>query len=346
LEIGRATKIRVVSNLEAIGLQRLTKPDWAVEFGRDAYGVYGDFEVDAQQSGNVVRQRLRWIRPGSFDMGSPTDEAGRYEDESLHAVTISSGFWMFDTVCSQRLWTAIMIENPSHFPDPDRPVESVDWGQANEFAKRLSQRLSGRQDDPLTNLKFELPTEAQWEYACRAGTSTAIYTGPLDILGDANAPTLDAIAWYGGNSGYQYDLDQSVDVSGYDWLSEKQFPFTHAGTRRIKQKAPNPWGLYDMLGNVWEWCMEWYTENLEGSSVDPHGPESGSYRVIRGGSWFYDARCVRSACRVRYDPGLRYEFLGFRLLSSASSAKSSPVERVSGSRRIPRDEAGENQRTK
>ena len=336
LEIAQATTIRVVSNLEAVELQRLTKPDWAVEFGRDVYGVYGDFELESAKDHSMVQQRLRWIPPGRFQMGSPPEEPGRFPNEDLKDVTISDGFWMFDAPCSQRLWTAIMDDNPSHFLDAERPVESVDWAQAKEFAARLNQALKAH--------VFQLPTEAQWEYACRAGTSTAIYTGTLEIIGDANAPALDPIAWYVGNSGHKYDLEQSEDIAKYGWLSKKQFPFTHAGTRKIKQKAPNPWGLYDMLGNVWEWCEDWYSEKLEGSSVDPRGPETGSVRVIRGGSLISFARFVRSACRNRLDPGDRYNDLGFRLLSSASPG---PVaERVVGSRRIPRDEAGENQRTK
>ena len=336
LEIAQATTIRVVSNLEAVELQRLTKPDWAVEFGRDVYGVYGDFELESAKDHSMVQQRLRWIPPGRFQMGSPPEEPGRFPNEDLKDVTISDGFWMFDAPCSQRLWTAIMDDNPSHFLDAERPVESVDWAQAKEFAARLNRALKAH--------AFQLPTEAQWEYACRAGTSTAIYTGTLEIIGDANAPALDPIAWYVGNSGHKYDLEQSEDIAKYGWLSKKQFPFTHAGTRKIKQKAPNPWGLYDMLGNVWEWCEDWYSEKLEGSSVDPRGPETGSDRVIRGGGWISDARLVRSACRSRLDPGDRINSLGFRLLSSASPG---PVaERVVGSRRIPRDEAGENQRTK
>lgn len=336
LEIAEATKIRVVSNLEAVELQRLTKPDWAVEFGRDLYGVYADFELESAKDHSMVQQRLRWIPPGRFQMGSPPEEPGRYSNENRQDVTISEGFWMFDAPCSQRLWTAIMDDNPSRFLDTERPVDSVDWAQAKEFAARLNQALKAH--------AFQLPTEAQWEYACRAGTSTAIYTGALEIIGDANAPALDPIAWYGGNSGHKYDLEQSEDIATYSWLSNKQFPFTHAGTRKIKQKAPNPWGLYDMLGNVWEWCEDWYAEKREGASVDPRGPETGSGRVIRGGSWLYDARDVRSACRAGGDPGPPDSNLGFRLLSSASPG---PVaERVVGSRRIPRDEAGENQRTK
>lgn len=339
LEIAQATTIRVVSNLESVELQRLTKSDWAVEFGRDVYGVYGDFELESAKDHSMVQQRLSWIPPGRFQMGSPPEEPGRYPDENLQDVTISEGFWMFDAPCSQRLGTAIMDDNPSHFLDTERPVESVDWAQAKEFAARLNQALGAH--------AFQLPTEAQWEYACRAGTSTAIYTDALEIIGDANAPALDPIAWYGGNSGHKYDLEQSEDITKYGWSSNKQFPFTHAGTRKIKQRAPNPWGLYDMLGNVWEWCEDWYAEKRESASVDPRGPESGSDRVIRGGGWIDDARNVRSACRDRYDPGFRNFSLGVRLLSSASSAKSRAVaERVVGSRRIPRDEAGENQRTK
>ena len=318
VELTSLGPIRIRSNLEEVVLQRITKPPWAVEFGRDSFGTYADFEISSAADSPPVCQRMRWIPPGKFQMGSPKTEPGRYDNEIQHAVTISTGFWMFDTPCTQALWLAVMPgENPSYFPDLLRPVEKVDWAQAQEFAERLAKKVP--------DLSFSLPREAQWEYACRAGTSTAIYTGPLEILGDANAPELDVIAWYGGNSGREFDHERSVDVSSVTWLREKQYTFKSAGTRRVKQKRPNPWGLYDMLGNVWEWCQDWIGDYPLEAQVDPMGPEKGSDCVVRGGCWYRDSRYVRSASRGKRNPGNENSLLGFRLLSSAS-----PVRRVSG----------------
>jgi formylglycine-generating enzyme required for sulfatase activity len=239
---------------------------------------------------------------------------------------------MFDTPCTQGLWTALMGDNPSYFPDPERPVEYVSWFEAIAFAKKLNERLAGNQ--PLTNkrlvdgwerLLFRLPTEAEWEYACRAGTRGDTYAGNLDLKSkDATkAEILDSIAWYGGNSGHEYDLKKSMVMT---WLADLQDEEKRGGTRKVAQKAPNPWGLHDMLGNVWEWCQDWYGEYLlepVERVEDPIGPTQGASRVIRGGSWRHSARLLRSACRVRFDPGGRDSDLGFRLLSSAHQATES-----------------------
>jgi formylglycine-generating enzyme required for sulfatase activity len=192
-----------------------------------------------------------------------------------------------------------------------RPVETVTWDDANTFAQRLSEELEN-------GVSFRLPTEAEWEYACRAGTETAIYTGNLEILGNANAPALDAIAWYGGNSGHQYDLGVTGSLE-YDWLSNQHHPSKKGGTRKVGKKAANGWGLYDMLGNVWEWCDDWFASYDLSMNVDPVGPDKGSARVIRGGSWFNHARSIRSAYRYGLAPGNSGNDLGFRLLSSAST---------------------------
>jgi formylglycine-generating enzyme required for sulfatase activity len=222
-----------------------------------------------------------------------------------------------------------MGDNPSYFPDPERPVEQVSWLEAVAFAKKLNELLAGNQ--PLTNkrlvdgwerLLFRLPTEAEWEYACRAGTTGDTYVGDLNLKSndETKSEILDSIAWYGGNSGHAYDLEKSVEMR---WLKDLQAEEKRGGTRKVAQKTPNPWGLYDMLGNVWEWCQNWYGEYPVERVVDPTGPTQGTTRVIRGGSWFDPARDLRSACRDWSGPGLRFNHLGFRLLSSAHQATES-----------------------
>ncbi|HEX4953194.1 MAG TPA: formylglycine-generating enzyme family protein [Thermoanaerobaculia bacterium] len=272
-------------------------PEWASEWGEDRHGVFVAFEVGG------VRQRLRWIRPGTFCMGSPEGEAGRFEDESpRHLVTLTEGFWLGDTPCTQALWQAVMGQNPSRFPSPDRPVEQVSWEDCQTFLEKLNHQVPG--------LEVRLPTEAEWERACRAGTEPATWLGDLKILGENNAPLLDAIAWYGGNSGLEYDLEEGWDSSSW---SNKQYRHKKAGTRRVKRKEPNPWGLYDVLGNVWEWCADWHGAYGSEPVTNPTGPTQGSSRVIRGGSWYDDARYVRAAARLWNSPGHRIGFVGFRL---------------------------------
>jgi len=200
-------------------------------------------------------------------MGSPEDEEGRFSwERPLHLVSIDSGFWMFDTPCTQALWEAVMGENPSHFKEPDRPVESVSWEKCQEFLTALNSRLDG--------LQLSLPSEAQWEYACRAGTETARYS-----------ENLDAIAWYWDNSGQE--------------------------THSVAGKEANSWGLYDMLGNVWEWCADVWVQD---DAKKARGAEdsTSAHRVIRGGSWVNDAQYVRAACRDHYEPSIRDSYLGFR----------------------------------
>ena len=241
-------------------------PTWASEWGVDRqHGPFCAFEIDE------VIQRLRWIPPGSFWMGSPEEEEGRWGSEGpRHLVTIHAGFWIFDTPCTQRLWSAVMGENPSHFreEDPrkteDHPVERVSWDDCREFVSKLNARLEG--------LTLSLPSEAQWEYACRAGTETARYSEDLD-----------AIAWYGEKS--------------------------EAKTHPVASKDANAWGLYDMLGNVWEWCADAWNDDY---TVESRGVASAG-RVIRGGSWYRDARSVRAASRDHLEPSNWYSDVGCRL---------------------------------
>ena len=229
-------------------------------------------------------------------MGSPEGEAGRYEDEGpQHEVTIERGFWMFDTPCTQVFWEAVMAGNRSLFQSPTRPVEQVSWNDCQEFVGRLNGRLE--------ELKLSLPSETQWEYACRAATTTATYAGDPALLGANNAPLLDAIAWYGGNCGVGFELPDGSDMSLW---REKQFKFERGGTRPVGMKRPNGWGLYDMLGNVWEWCADTYRRYTGGDE------DASADRVLRGGSWRSHSGLIRAALRSWFEPGNRYDFIGFR----------------------------------
>jgi formylglycine-generating enzyme required for sulfatase activity len=298
-----APAILMRTDREQLTLRRMTEPDWASAIGRDRHGLWTEIAVEPSQ-GEPVIQRLRWIPPGRFTMGSPDDEPGRWGDEGpRHQVVLGTGYWLFDTPCTQALWEALLGENPSEFKSPERPVENVSWEDVQRrFLPALNERIPG----------FVLPSEAQWEYACRAGTETALYNGPIEILGDANAPALDPIAWYGGNSNQGFELENGKERT---WLREMQYPGGKAGTNPVKGKQPNPWGLSDMLGNVWEWCEDTWHEGYDGAPVDGSARISdaaGADRVMRGGSWVNEARYCRCAFRDRFAPDDRYNNLGFR----------------------------------
>ena len=290
------------SDQERLTFERITKPRWADAMGRDRVGLWVTITLAADGE-KPVTQRLRWIPPGRFLMGSPEDEPGRDDDEGpQHPVTLRQGYWLFDTPCTQGLWQAVMGNNPSRFQSPDRPVERVSWDDVQEFLEKINRRFPG--------LDLALPSEAQWEYACRAGTTTPIYAGEMAILGENNAPALDPIAWYGGNSGMRFDLEDGEDSSSWP---EKQYPHEKAGTHPVARKAPNPWGLYDMLGNVFEWCTDGQRSYSLSAVDDPVGEtDVGVVRVVRGGSWFGDARDVRAACRDAGSPDGRRPLFGFR----------------------------------
>lgn len=280
------------------------EPDW-VGAGRDRFGLW----AEAKFAG--VKHRFRWIPPGKFLMGSPENEAGRHDNEGpQHWVTWTNGRWLGETPVTQGLWKAATGNNPSFFQSAkqstdDRPVENVSWEEGMAFASKLGGRL---------------PTEAEWEYACRAGTNTATWAGDLDVLGDNNAPLLDAIAWYGGNCGVKYDLDQWYDTT--DW-PDKQHAFARGGTRVVGKKDPNPFGLYDMLGNVYAWCRDVDGPYASKAVVDPDQVEDVenryAIRVMRGGSWGSRAWGMRAARRNAPPPDYREDGIGFRLARDANS---------------------------
>lgn len=223
-----------------------------------------------------VRPRnFAWIPPGTFVMGSPTTEAGRSAWETQRSITLSKGFWMCVHEVTQAEFEDIMGYNPAHFRSVDRPVEQVTWTQAAAYCERLTtrERARGRIQG---NQAFRLPTEAEWEYAARAGASGATY-GPLD-----------AIAWWEGNSA--------------------------GGTSPVMQKQPNAWGLHDMLGNVWEWCQDWFGGYAPGSEIDPRGPSSGDSRVQRGGGFESPTYNCRLAKRSSVGPTSENKTMGFRVV--------------------------------
>jgi formylglycine-generating enzyme required for sulfatase activity len=273
-------------------------PAWAVAWGQDGFGVF----ADAVFAGVV--QRMRWIPPGTFWMGSPEGEAGRFDNEVRHRVTLTSGYWLGDTPVTRALWWAVMGDNPSRFEDPTRPVANVGWSDCQRFFERLPAGAGGA---------WRLPTEAEWERACRAGTDTATWRGDLDVLGANRAPLLDPIAWYGGNSGVVHEIDYAESTDGPVEVRRTQL---RDGTHEVATRAPNPWGLYDTLGNVWEWCADGYRSYTRSDVVDPYVRSDGrtaAGRVFRGGSWTSPARGCRAACRHRRGPSDRWIDLGFRL---------------------------------
>jgi formylglycine-generating enzyme required for sulfatase activity len=282
------------------------------------------------------------IQPGSFMMGSPESEAGRFDNEDQHQVVLTRAFFLQTTPVTQSQFEQVMGFNPSYFKNAGlrAPVEQVSWYEAIAFCNELSRQqglspayvlhdIKGQPVDKdyscrvewkgLDHGGYRLPTEAEWEYACRAGTKTATYNGDLTVLGENNAPELDQIAWYSGNSGVDYE--GSVDSSGWP---QKQYPHTRAGTHPVGLKKANKWGGYDMLGNVYEWVWDGYGAFGSGTAEDPTGPEQGSLRVFRGGSWNRSARRCRAANRDNVGPGYRSDFLGFRLARSRDSRSSDP----------------------
>jgi formylglycine-generating enzyme required for sulfatase activity len=240
------------------------KAKFAAEIGAGRVGA----TLVARLAENEVMS-FAFCPPGAFRMGSPDSEEGRSGDENQVSVTLTEGFWMARTEVTQAQWQAVMGGNPSSFKGVNLPVEHVSWADAQEFIKRVND--SGAMP---SGWKFALPTEAQWEYACRAGEA-----GPY------SGGTIEQVAWYNSNSARR--------------------------THDVGTKKANAWGLHDMHGNVWEWCAGWYDNTLPGG-FDPVGPASGVLRANRGGSWYNLAANCRAADRYRGLPDNRRGNLGFR----------------------------------
>ncbi len=278
-------------------------PPCARAWGDDVYGLW--IEVDFAG----VVQRLRWIEPGEFSMGSPDDEAERQEREGpRHRVRLSAGFWLADTACTQALWLAVMGgDNPSRFQDDARnPVERVSWDDARAFLQRATALAPGT--------VAQLPSEAEWEYACRAGSETPFSFGATLGTEQAN---------YDGN--YPYADGQQGEYRGE--------------TVPVKSFAANAWGLYEMHGNVWEWCADGLRVYDGEPQSDPRGAQDeAAPRVVRGGSWLYGARWLRSAYRHWGPRDDRDVIQGFRFaLWSTSQEQAAGAERLSQAGGVTRD---------
>jgi formylglycine-generating enzyme required for sulfatase activity len=250
--------------------------------------------------------QMVWIPPGTFVMGSPASETDRNGDETQHTVTLTQGFYMGKYLVTQADYLAMIGSNPSYFTTKDyngnpipadlnRPVEQVNWTDATNYCARLTQQeqAAGRLS---AGWVYRLPTESEWEYACRAGTTTAFHYGN---------------ALHGGMANFYdyYEYDASI---GDIYVSNPAVPWL-ARTTAVGSYQPNAWGLYDMHGNVWEWCRDWYGSYPAGSVTDPQGPTSGSFRVLRGGGWNFNAWDCRSAFRDDgYFPSYRLDYVGFR----------------------------------
>jgi formylglycine-generating enzyme required for sulfatase activity len=240
-------------------------PKWANEWGEDEYGLWIAFTL------NGVYQAFRWIPPGTFQMGSPIEEKDRHIDERPHQVTLMNGYWLADTACTQALWKVVMGDNPSNFKDEENnPVEQVSWNDVQTFLQKLNKWIPG--------LEASLPTEAQWEYACRAGTTTPFSFG-------------------------KNITPEQVNYDGrHPYLANGQKGRYRKKTVPVKSLPSNQWGLYEMHGNVLEWCQDWDGEYPLERVVDPLGAATDFNKVLRGGSWFYYGRFIRSAHRHRRTP--------------------------------------------
>jgi formylglycine-generating enzyme required for sulfatase activity len=262
--------------------------DFSISHGRDAMELATDGKwesikkagFDNPQQIHVIpsiNYRMVYLPPGTFIMGSPPSEKGRYDDEMQHRVTLTKGFFIGVTEVTIEQWKKVMGYSPSQSENTGNthPVEMVSWNECQAFIMKVNRLQKSR--------RYRLPTEAEWEYACRAGSGLAFSNGDIVQAGCGREPSLDRIGWYCGN--------------------------TTENIQPVAKKEPNAWGLYDMHGNAWEWCQDWYAPYPPGHVKDPKGPVTGMSRVFRSGGWDWAAGgrgrgCRRAAGRSR-GPGVR-----------------------------------------
>jgi formylglycine-generating enzyme required for sulfatase activity len=229
----------------------------------------------------ALKIKFCWCPEGTFKMGSPADAPGSERNEPQFEVSLSKGYWLQQTELNQSQYEALMGTNPAYFRGDESPVESVTFAEAKEFCRRLSELPPEKNSGNL----YRLPTEAEWEYACRAGSA----------------------------SGFSFGDDEAM-LEDYGWFSKNSNRTTHP----VGLKKPNAWGLHDMHGNVGEWSSDTYGEYPAGPVIDPRGPESGGQIAVRGGGWFFVPQNARSAHRDAYPATARYAGLGFRLVAEPS----------------------------
>ena len=249
-----------------------------------------------------------YIPEGSFTMGSPLKEVERFSDETQHQVTLTRAFWMGKHEVTQGEYVDVIGSNPSYFRNGTapylgnggavtnelrHPVEQVSWEDATNYCGKLTAREFGVGNIPA-GWRYHLPTEAEWEYACRGGTTSAFHQG---------AALLEGMADF--NIGYEYDSTAGTTATGKTYLGR---------TSDVESYVPNAYGLYDMHGDVWEWCQDWYGAYPSGSVTDPVGPNTGTHHVFRGGGWNYIGRHARSANRFSDFPTYAIYFVGFRVV--------------------------------
>jgi formylglycine-generating enzyme required for sulfatase activity len=310
-----------------------------------AQGLYAGQRPGQLRDDNALKMPLRWCPPGEFIMGSPPGEPGRDEDETQHKVTLTRGFWLGETEVTQAQWRELMgetlrdqarkmiddprlyrmggkdvtmrqasnaiagkeIESVCAAEAPNVPIYYVSWEDAMAFCRKLTDRERAAKRLPRDAI-YSLPSESQWEYACRARTTTTTYAGDMIVLGENNAPVLNDIAWYGGNC--------SVGYKGRGWTTNfpnQAFPGKVGGPRRVGQKQPNAWQLRDMLGNLYEWVEDWSGYYPQRDVIDPRGPDKGEKKLFRGGAWKHLATMSRAARRFEDIPTIRLNYIGFRV---------------------------------
>lgn len=232
---------------------------------------------------NSLGMKFVWIPPSSFIMGSPKEEGQREKDEAPHKVTLTKGFYMGVYTVTQDEWKEVMGNNPSLFEgEKNLPVEGVSWDDCQELIEKLRKR---------DNKPYRLPTEAEWEYACRAGTTTPFHFGETISTDQANY-----------NGIYTYGTGKKGENR------QKTMP--------VGSFRPNDFGLYDMHGNLWQWCQDWYGDYPQKNVGDPQGPKKGEERVVRGGAWSYNPINCRSACRYSFESVRGFNSVGVRLCFS------------------------------
>jgi len=250
--------------------------------------------------GSGSSMMFRYCEGADFIMGSPTMEEGRHENESPTNTKLTRGYWMGDTECTQKQWSALMPQNPSHFQGKELPVDSVTWDQAKAFIDRLN-AMPHLSEEWRKDWVFALPTEAQWEFACRAGNPASFNNGTFYTRRLRKVSPAESIAWFADNA--------------------------EATTQLAGSKSPNPLGLHDMHGNVWEWCQDWYYPRLIGG-IDPEGPANGTERVLRGGAFSSPESELRAARRSRLDPTAAYSSVGFRVAIVRKPSEDEPLPEV------------------